>query len=476
MRATGQVVRTRENDAAFRELIESRAILLYVNDGEWYALHPLVRELALAGGGRVTVSRATHAGLDAQEAELAALRRALSASAGCFSLSVAICNSPRLRDFVVAETRRDHQRVSVVSVPAGTVDVFGAVSATVWLSPAHDAIFVIGLETCMQSCDEQHPTLRSLNASRELWEQAYRCPVVFWLPEYAATLLTRHAPDLWRYRSHQFEFVPERVELRVPFAVALNGASDHASNLPVARKQFRMAELHQRLTDVGQSPPSHLLAHAAEWAYELGYLHLFQDEQEPAAKWYRVAVRNYARAANRIGVSATLHQMGMIAHDDGDHRRADRLYARALAISDSLPDDDASAATLCQLGTLAQDMGEPTRAERLFLESMVSAERAQSAEGSSAPCHNLAALHLRAGRVRQARLYCDWSLRFAQEGEDQHGLSVTLQLLGTIEHESGNVSEAVRNYSRSIRIRRRIGDYRGAERVEALLARLLSPE
>lgn len=44
-RHTGEVTRTQTNERAFRELIESRALLLYRNDKEWYALHPVVEDI-----------------------------------------------------------------------------------------------------------------------------------------------------------------------------------------------------------------------------------------------------------------------------------------------------------------------------------------------------------------------------------------------------------------------------------------------
>ncbi|MEX1230292.1 MAG: hypothetical protein WEB58_08635 [Planctomycetaceae bacterium] len=40
VRRTGQVVRTSENETAFRELLDSRAILVYNNDDEWYGVNP----------------------------------------------------------------------------------------------------------------------------------------------------------------------------------------------------------------------------------------------------------------------------------------------------------------------------------------------------------------------------------------------------------------------------------------------------
>jgi len=44
-KASGQLTRTKDNDQAVRELLESRAILLYVNDQEWYGVNPLAADI-----------------------------------------------------------------------------------------------------------------------------------------------------------------------------------------------------------------------------------------------------------------------------------------------------------------------------------------------------------------------------------------------------------------------------------------------
>jgi hypothetical protein len=54
VRATGEVARTGDNESFFRELLDSRAILQYVNDDEWYGLNPMVagiRNPAQKAGG-----------------------------------------------------------------------------------------------------------------------------------------------------------------------------------------------------------------------------------------------------------------------------------------------------------------------------------------------------------------------------------------------------------------------------------------
>lgn len=44
-RRTGQIERTEENEKAFRQLLDSRALLLYRNDEEWYGVNPAIDPL-----------------------------------------------------------------------------------------------------------------------------------------------------------------------------------------------------------------------------------------------------------------------------------------------------------------------------------------------------------------------------------------------------------------------------------------------
>lgn len=45
VRRTGKVVRTPDNESAFRELLDSRALLLYINGREWYGVNPAIDDL-----------------------------------------------------------------------------------------------------------------------------------------------------------------------------------------------------------------------------------------------------------------------------------------------------------------------------------------------------------------------------------------------------------------------------------------------
>ena len=134
-----------------------------------------------------------------QAADLAAFRRMLQISSGTFSLSFAICDDRKLRDSLIERFSAEFPGIAIVRLPAG-VDGIYTTAAAQFGSQTPAAIFVLDIETSVPFGSDSQPALRTLNGSRELWE-AFRCPVVFWLAEYAITLLHRHAPVRVRSRS-----------------------------------------------------------------------------------------------------------------------------------------------------------------------------------------------------------------------------------------------------------------------------------
>lgn len=205
-----------------------------------------------------------------QAAELAALRRMLVASRGCFSLSFAVCDDRRLRNELVRRLCDEFPEITLVAVEPGTSDVYRVVRDRL-LGTQLGAVFVLDLEASVPFQAEDHPTLRALNSSRELWESLC-CPVVFWLAAYAAALVAGKAPDFWRYRSHQFEFVPEPKALSEAISEPFPGIT-MVDALPFEEKRFRIAELEKRLQEAWPDPSSEILPHVLIWISELARLY-----------------------------------------------------------------------------------------------------------------------------------------------------------------------------------------------------------
>ncbi|MGH8590869.1 MAG: tetratricopeptide repeat protein, partial [Gammaproteobacteria bacterium] len=233
-----------------------------------------------------------------QAAELAALRRMLVASRGCFSLSFAVCDDRRLRNELVRRLREEFPGISTVTLDPGTPDVYRVVRDRL-KGTQPEAVFVLDLEASVPFQAEDYPTLRALNSSRELWEPL-RCPVVFWLAAYAAALVAAEAPDFWRYRSHQFEFVPEPRALAEAISEPISGI-EIVDALPFEEKRFRIAELEKRLQEAGRDPSSEILPHVLNWAYELARLYWHSNRFREAEEWLQRALQ---RAEKSYGSAA----------------------------------------------------------------------------------------------------------------------------------------------------------------------------
>ncbi|MBP7053304.1 MAG: tetratricopeptide repeat protein [Phycisphaerae bacterium] len=266
-----------------------------------------------------------------QRAELDALRRMLKLSEGTFSLSVAICNSPALRDYVIKYMTGEVQGIEVVRIPEDAQDILDTVRRQIRNGQAR-AVFVVDMEKALAAEDKRNRVLQNLNVSREQWQATYRCPVVFWLPEYVMSLLMAQARDLWSWVSHQFEFVSEQ-------ATAFAGQQDKyagnvtlAGNLDVHEKRFRIAELEQRIADAGQEPDEQLREHVLAWRNELACLHEALGNLDRAMALHKENEQMGRRWGNLNDLSISLGNQALIMLDRGDmegamalHREAERI-------------------------------------------------------------------------------------------------------------------------------------------------------
>jgi tetratricopeptide (TPR) repeat protein len=302
-----------------------------------------------------------------QAAELAALRRMLVASRGCFSLSFAVCDDRGLRNGLVRRLCEEFPGITTVALDPGTPDVYRVVRDRL-IGTQPEAVFVLDLEASIPFQAEDYPTLRALNSSRELWEPL-RCPVVFWLAAYAAALVAGKVPDFWRYRSHQFEFVPEPKALTEAISEPIPGI-EMVETLPFEEKRFRIAELEKRLQEAGQDPSSEILPHALNWIAELARLYWHSNRFGEAEQWLRRALeraeKSYGSSAPRTAI--VLNNLAQLLLTTNRLQEAEPLMRRALAIDEQSfgPEHPNVAIRLNNLASLLVDTNRLQEAEPLM--------------------------------------------------------------------------------------------------------------
>ena len=392
-----------------------------------------------------------------QAGELAALRRMLIVSEGCFSLSFVVCNDRTLRNELIAGLRNEFPGLVLVEMPPNTADVYRTVCDP-WSGESPRGVFVVDIEASLPSQTDSYPTLRALNSSRELWERL-ACPVVFWLAEYAAALVARHAPDFWRYRSHQFEFVSDRAGAGEAIAEPFAGFS-MVDALPYEEKRFRIAELEERLQQAGSPPSPELLPHAIDWLYELAHLYGHASKFNRARELLDVAVSCTESAYGRDDprTATALSNLAQLLGDTNRMAEAEPLMRRALQIDErSFGQEHPEVATdLNNLAQLLQDTNRMAEAELLMRRALQIDEKSLGKNHSDVArdLNNLAMLLKDTNRVAEAEPFQRRALQIDEQnfGKVHPEVARDLNNLAQLLQATNRLAEAEPLFRRALQI------------------------
>jgi hypothetical protein len=140
------------------------------------------------------------------------LRRFLTFARGRNAFAIARFRDPAVRDAVTGRLAREFQvegrDVAVLPLAGRRVgDLFAPVQDAVAERPSPpDALFVTGLEATLADTERGPALLTHLNLQRDFLAQSFEFPIVLFLPDKAADLVLRGAPDFVRGCSAYLDF------------------------------------------------------------------------------------------------------------------------------------------------------------------------------------------------------------------------------------------------------------------------------
>jgi tetratricopeptide (TPR) repeat protein len=394
-----------------------------------------------------------------QRAEIDALRRMLNLSEGTFSLSVAICNSPALRDHIIEHVMSEIEGIEVVRIPEDAQDIFDFVRRQMPNGQAR-AVFIVDTEKALTG-DKRDRVLQGLNVSREQWRSICKCPIVFWLPEYVMELLMTHARDLWSWVSHNFEFVSEQ-------ATALAGQQDSfagdltlAGNLDVHEKHFRIAELEQRIADIGEQPKEQLTEHALVWLNELAYLYKSLGELDKAEKMRNKELEISQKLGRLEGMADACGNLGVIYQTRGDLDGAVKMYVEVLEIEQKLGRPGSIANAYGNLGLIYRTRGDLDEAERMLNKSLEINQRLGRLEGMANAYGNLGVLCQMRGDLDGAEKMHNKGLEINQRLGRLEGMATDYGNLGLIHRTRGDLDGAEKMLNKALETDQKLGESEG---------------
>lgn len=374
-----------------------------------------------------------HAHLFTEQPDLARFIETLKRVKG-FALYFAHCNVPTYRAKLTEAIRAHLSRPLVVvnTSPLAEMDqttrpaIDGYVETKLEGVSEDAVVFITGLENLLPSRDEEWMlrTAAELNWRRGFFQRMRR-PMVFWLPEYALTLLARNAPDLYDWYSGVYD-------LEIPEQMRAEASRETLKTIQDTEDQRWMSkDERDRWEDVLQD----LLAKA-------------EANSNP----------NNLSQAEAVEQSDLLDRLGRLYLQRAEYQKARHCLTRALTISEkAFGSDHPNIATrLNNLAYALKDMGELQQARVLLERAVNIATEMFGANHPNVAAHldNLASVLKDLGELQQAKAMSERALKIDEEAlGDTHPLVATkLNNLASVLKVLGELEQAKALFERSLKI------------------------
>jgi len=404
--------------------------------------------IPVGGGGAIDP-------VSANASELEAIR-SLLAVRDRFVLASVICNDLSLQRSVITGLRASHPDIVVVDMSANTdVDPFSLADRQ---APPHPlAVFVTGLTSWLSNPMSRLARASALNASRERWIERFHCPVLLWMNQTTGHVLAQHAPDVWRYRSHRFEFERDSArDMGASVAQFARSSGDLQSQTAQDARE-RIEELRRRLEAVPPDASPALIEVANNWRNEMGLLLSRLGELNEAERVWREALEIDRRLDDERGQAICLGNLGIVLKTRGELEGAEAMYRKSLAIGKKLGWLEGMANDYGNLGMVLRIRGELEAAEAMFRRSLAIEEKLGRLQGMASDYGNLGNVMKTRGDLEGAEAMFRKSLAIAEKLGATESMASACGNLGIAMITRGDLEGAEAMFRKSLAIAEKLG-------------------
>ncbi len=413
--------------------------------------------------------------LFAEQPDLSLLAMTLKRAQG-FALYFAHCNVPTYRAKLTEAIRSRLTRPLVVvdTSPLAEMDqktrpaIDGFVETKLEGVSEEAVVFITGLENLLPSRDEE----RMLRAAAELnWRRGFfqrmRRPMVFWLPEYALTVLARNAPDLYDWYSGVYDLeVPQRMRAAASSETlkTIQETEDHRWMSKDERDRWEDVLKDLLAKAEANSDPNNLsqveAVEQSDLLGQLGQLYLQRAEYEKAREYFTCALKISEKAfgPNHPNIATRLNNLAYVLKNLGDLQNARTLIERSLKIDEESlgPNHPNVAIDLNNLASVSQSLGELQQAKDFVERSLKISEEAfgQTHPKVAIRLTNLAEVLRNLGELQQAKDFVERSLKIdeAAFGPNHPNVATRLNNLALVLKDLGELQHARDLFERSLKI------------------------
>ncbi|MGH6903064.1 MAG: tetratricopeptide repeat protein, partial [Geminicoccaceae bacterium] len=392
-----------------------------------------------------------------------------------FRLYLATYDQPKRRDEligrVVREAEAEKVRVTRLDLAeAGPTNLVGLLRAHLQetdLPPGwRQAVMVTGIEQRLDysAGPEGFAFLHQANLLRDALPEAAPVPVVLWLSRMASAVLPVEAPDLWHWRTANFDFTGDeapRLEL-LRELTTLRPEDDLRLSGEQRRARIRMLEdLLAELEHEGSPKSKRQAAERAHLLLDLGTEDWRLGRAADALPRLERALEAFREIGDLHGEGAALGNLGNAYAALGELRQAIEHHQRALIISREIGDRRAEGQDLGNLGNAYAALGKPQLAIEHYQQRLAIAREIGDPQGEGQALGNLGLAYADLGELRRAIEHHEQQLAIARKIGDRRGEGAALGNLGGAHFRLGELQRAIEHHEQDLAIAREIGDRRG---------------
>ena len=316
------------------------------------------------------------------------------------------------------------------------------------------------------------PVLQDLNFIRDAYRQDVPHPLLFVLPDYAITRVSKYAPDFYSWCSGMFRFktVRETVE-----RLKVDTLEQPSSRVASDDNQAQIEQLKRLLMEInpsGKQMSSKDVALCSQIYYKIGSAYLTQQRPEKARDYLQEAIKLMELDAESDLSQSLYHKLGNAYEQMREYEKAISVYETALATAQSQDRTETVAFLLHNLGNVAIEQRRFEQAEAFYQQAIDLYEAGDNRYSQAGTYHQLGMVAQEQREYEQARAHYQQALDIKVEYGNRYSQASAYDQLGLLAEAEENYARAQKHLQQALEVFVEFGDEYSVEIVISSLARI----
>ena len=286
------------------------------------------------------------------------------------------------------------------------------------------------------------PVLQDLNFMRDAYRQGVPHPLLFLLPDYAITRVSKYAPDFWAWKTGLFRFEASQQSVEQLKVEAFEQPLPRVASSENQAQIDQLKQLLMELNPTGKAIAPQDMTVCGEICYKLGAAYLTQQQPEKAKHYLLQGLKVMHHQPESDLNQSLQRKLGNAYEDMRQFEQAVSTYEAALAVARSLNQSERAAMLLADLGNVALAQRQFEQARLHYQQALDIYIEYNDRYNQATVYHQLGIVAQALREYEQARSHYQQALNIKIEYNDHYNQASTY-------HQLGRVAQELRDYKQA---------------------------